>query len=147
MLPPTGLQFISLIVASLLIPPVLPVNAQQDTVTMTEEAVYSQQRPCATNCVGIIYFGVNTEYLLAGNLGCNLNPLVNSCFCRADLQAQATYYLETCISSACSGDTLDIASATSIYLANCTSNGYTTNAAIEASTTGTSHIFLITGAD
>jgi hypothetical protein len=105
------------------------------TVTITAAPAYSQQRPCARNCFVWVYVaGVNTILPLAGNLGCDLNTLENGCFCRSDLESQATSFLSDCVSSTCSGSTaVDIQTAQSIYLDYCSSNGYTLATATPAS--------------
>jgi hypothetical protein len=107
------------------------------TVTITDVPVYSSQRPCAQNCIEYTLYQY-TYLPLAGSLGCNLNPLENSCFCRTDLVPSGASILSNCISSGCSGNTNDIQSAESIYLNYCSSNGYSTVAAATATTTTSS---------
>jgi hypothetical protein len=94
-------------------------------VTITDAPAFTQQRPCATNCFQYVYANYH-GFPLAGALGCNLDPLENSCFCRTDLEGQATQYLKSCVSDSCSDNSNDIQTAQSVYLAYCSSNGYTT---------------------
>jgi hypothetical protein len=91
------------------------------TQSLYSEDLYKQQRSCAQCC----FEGcccVNDD-LVAGGLSCP-SPVLNSCYCRGDLQAAAVSYISSCVSSACSSDTVDIQSATSLYQAYCVSNGY-----------------------
>jgi hypothetical protein len=91
------------------------------TQSLYSEDLYKQQRSCAQCC----FEGcccINDD-LVAGGLSCP-SPVLNSCYCRGDLQAAAVSYISSCVSSACSSDTVDIQSATSLYQAYCVSNGY-----------------------
>src|SRR5277367_2791992 len=90
------------------------------TQSLYSEDLYKQQRSCAQSC--FVCCGVGND-AVANDLSCP-NPVLNSCYCRGDLQAVAVSYLSNCVSSSCSGDTVDIQSATSLYEAYCTSNGY-----------------------
>src|SRR5277367_1367325 len=92
------------------------------TQSLYSEDLYKQQRSCAQNCFysgGVYGDGDN----IAIDLSCP-SPILNSCYCRGDLQAVAVSYVSSCVSSACSSDTVDIHSATSLYQAYCVSNGY-----------------------
>src|SRR5579871_6862897 len=93
------------------------------TVTITDAPAFTQQRPCATICFEYIYVNYH-GFPLAGALGCSLNPVENDCFCRTDLEGHATQYLKSCVSDGCSNNFNDIQTAQSIYLAYCSSNGY-----------------------
>jgi hypothetical protein len=108
------------------------------TASIQNIPIFSSQRPCAQNCVWWDVTPINVEALLAGSLGCQLSPIENDCLCRTDLQPSATSYLQTCVSTACNGNTQDIQSAQSIYLSYCSSNGYLTASTTQhaASTAG-----------
>jgi hypothetical protein len=123
---PRFVYLVVYILAYTLFPPQLLVQGDA-TVTITAAPAYSQQRPCAQDCFVWVYVaGVNTIFQLAGNLGCDLNTLENGCFCRPDLESQATSFLSECVSASCTGNTaVDIQTAQSIYLDYCSNNGYT----------------------
>jgi hypothetical protein len=91
------------------------------TQSLYSEDLYKQQRSCAHCC--FVGCGEGSPDLIAIDLGCP-TPTLNSCYCRGDLQAVAVSTISSCVSSACSGDTVDIQSATSLYQAYCASNGY-----------------------
>jgi hypothetical protein len=93
------------------------------TQSLYSEDLYKQQRSCAQCCFKDCTFLSTGEDLIAGDLSCP-SPILNSCYCRGDLQAAAVSSVSSCVSSACSGDTVDIQSATSLYQAYCASNGY-----------------------
>jgi hypothetical protein len=88
------------------------------TQSLYSEDLFKQQRSCAQGCFGCCSDNV------AGDLSCP-EPVLNSCYCRSDLQPVAVSYISSCVSSACSSNTVDIQSATSLYQAYCVSNGYT----------------------
>ena len=91
------------------------------TQSLYSEDLYKQQRSCAQGCFVTCCNGYEDD--IANDLSCP-NPVLNSCYCRGDLQAVAVSYISSCVSSACSSDTVDIQSATSLYQAYCVSNGY-----------------------
>ena len=91
------------------------------TQSLYSEDLYKQQRSCAQGCFVTCCNGYSDN--IANDLSCP-NPVLNSCYCRGDLQAVAVSIISSCVSSACSSDTIDIQSATSLYQAYCTSNGY-----------------------
>jgi hypothetical protein len=88
------------------------------TQSLYSEDLYKQQRSCAQGCF-VGYYGDT----IGSDLSCP-SPILNSCYCRGDLQAVAVSIISSCVSSACSSDTIDVQSATSLYQAYCTSNGY-----------------------
>jgi hypothetical protein len=98
-------------------------TADGTTATLTESTAYASQRPCAKRC---FYYGSHGGAdLLAGEIGCALDPIENECICRSDLQQTADSFLRKCVSERCDANAIDISSAVSIYDAYCTSNGYT----------------------
>jgi protein involved in ribonucleotide reduction len=80
------------------------------TVSMASSNAFITQRPCARGCIMGASNGIN--------LGCG-NPLLNSCFCRADLQSSALYQVSSCVSVNCNGTTTDINNVISLYTAYC----------------------------
>jgi hypothetical protein len=86
------------------------LDAPQSIASISD---YGNQRLCAQAC-----FWNNVDNL-GGALNCPGVPAQNSCYCRADLQPVATTWLFSCVNSACK-NSVDIASATSIYEAYCT---------------------------
>ncbi|KAH8810876.1 hypothetical protein F5884DRAFT_897410 [Xylogone sp. PMI_703] len=94
------------------------------TVTLTDLPAYQSQRPCAIDC---FYYGFSSKGGpdgIAENIGCNVDPIMNECLCRPDLQAQADAYLSNCVRSKCDQNSLDVNSAVTIYDDYCTSAGY-----------------------
>ncbi|KAG7293484.1 hypothetical protein NEMBOFW57_003535 [Staphylotrichum longicolle] len=89
--------------------------ADAATVTVTDYPGFTGQRNCAQFC-GWNKYGAP--------FGCP-SPVVNGCFCRPDLMSSAARSIASCVSSSCQGNGIDIASATSIYSAYCSQNGYT----------------------
>lgn len=102
------------------------VNGQSDTVTIADFTSYSDLRPCAAqSCIEWEYAPNSFQYSLASAIGCNTKSAPeNNCFCRTDLINSGATWLSSCVSSLCSGDTNDVTSATSIYLAYCSQAGY-----------------------
>ena len=102
------------------------VNGQRDTVTIVDFTSYSDLRPCAAqSCIEWELESDIFRYYLASAIGCNTNSAPeNNCFCRTDLISSGAMWLSSCVSSSCSGDTNDVTSATSIYLAYCSQAGY-----------------------
>jgi hypothetical protein len=104
------------------------VNGQSDTVTIADFTSYSDLRPCAAQSCIEWKWAVGSlvlDYYLAAAIGCNTNSAPeNNCFCRTDLINSGATWLSSCVSSSCSGDTNDVTSATSIYLAYCSQAGY-----------------------
>jgi hypothetical protein len=70
---------------------------------------YADLRGCSKNCLADFC----CNYNLAGQLGCT----TNECFCGH--QSDGNVLLEQCINSECSGNSGDVASATSFYGAYC----------------------------
>lgn len=96
-------------------------HASSATVSLTDVPAYSSQRPCALGCFnGNLWPGPDS---LASAIDCP-SGYGNDCFCRADLQTSADSYLLSCAVKTCSGNTIDVDSATSIYDTYCTSAGY-----------------------
>jgi len=108
-------------------------KAAPTTVTLENAPAYASQRPCAQQCYGAVDDGPDN---LAYAIGCNDRDITNECLCRPDLQANADAYLHSCVSSECSEDPLDIASATSIYDAYCLGAGFSPAGSVATTTTG-----------
>jgi hypothetical protein len=70
---------------------------------------YADLRGCSKNCL----VDFCCSYNLAGQLGCT----TNECFCGH--QSDANVILQQCVKSECSGNSGDVASATSFYGAYC----------------------------
>jgi hypothetical protein len=112
------------------------------TVTLFSLPAYTSQRACAQLCFsGCIYCGIGPWTAgLMNAVGCDL-PFLDSCMCRTDLFSSAEGYLSTCVSSACSSDSVDINSALSIYGSYCAEvNSPATNAATTTPAGGSSSI-------
>jgi hypothetical protein len=90
------------------------------TVTLYSLPGYTSQRACAQLCFyGCNYCGEGPWTAgLIGAVGC-AQPFLDSCMCRTDLFPSASGYLSTCVSSACSSDSVDVNSALSIYGSYC----------------------------
>lgn len=95
------------------------------TVTLTDLPAYQSQRGCAIPCFHIGYGGAGGPDQLADQLDCSVSPIENDCFCRADLQDDADALIQSCVYEACSGNTIDVSSAVSIYDSYCTAAGFT----------------------
>jgi hypothetical protein len=101
------------------------------TVTLYSLPAYTSQRACAQLCFyGCIYCGIGPWTAgIRGAVGCDL-PFLDSCMCRTDLFSSASGYLSTCVSSACSSNSVDVNSALSIYGSYCAkANSPATNVA------------------
>jgi hypothetical protein len=111
-----------------------PAVDADGTVSITAAPDYILQRNCATSC---FYWtiGIETFANLASALSCNLSPLENLCFCRTDLQPSAASFLTRCVSSLCGSDSVDVDSATSVYLNYCSSDGVASAAATTTAST------------
>ncbi|KAF4160235.1 hypothetical protein CNMCM8927_002717 [Aspergillus lentulus] len=99
--------------------------ADGTTATLTESTAYASQRPCAKSC---FYWGSSTQGgadFLAERIGCEVDPILNECICRSDLQQTADSFLRKCVSDNCGANAIDVSSAVGIYDDYCTSNGYT----------------------
>lgn len=95
-----------------------PINAA--TQSLYDSETWRLQRSCAKDC-----FWWNNGDWLGGRLSCGI-PIQNACYCRADLQPSARSIISTCVSTWCGGSpTVDIASATSMYLSYCMQVGAT----------------------
>jgi len=94
------------------------VLADTLTVTITDSPNFLAQRRCA------IYCYVNGVDGVINPFGCPSSPLENACWCRDDLMSSAAGSVSTCVSQACSGNSEDVQSATSIYMSYCSQNGY-----------------------
>jgi hypothetical protein len=90
------------------------------TVTLYSLPGYTSQRACAQLCFyGCNYCGIGPWTAgLINAIGC-AQPFLDSCMCRTDLFPSASGYLSTCVSSACSSDSVDVNSALSIYGSYC----------------------------
>ena len=80
------------------------------TVSIASSNAFIIQRPCVWGCI----MGASN----GSDLGCG-GPLLNSCFCRADLQSSALYQVSSCVSVNCNGTTTDINNVISLYTAYC----------------------------
>jgi hypothetical protein len=97
------------------------------TVTITDAPAYQTQRSCAKYCFDM---GVDWgAYGVARQIDCDSQPIENDCFCRGDLQSEASKYIRSCVSSNCDQKTIDVDRAVGIYTDYCTSNGFTAAAA------------------
>jgi hypothetical protein len=88
---------------------------------------FKSLRSCALGCFN---GGIRDGYRVADELDCRKPGVVyvapdNDCFCRPDLQETAVRYLSDCASTSCSGNELDMSSATEVYKDYCSSAGYT----------------------
>ena len=86
------------------------------TVSITSSNAYATQPPCVQGCIMGASNGID--------VGCG-NPLLDSCFCHADLQSSAVYQVSSCVSVSCSGATTDINNAISLYTVYCSSDTLT----------------------
>jgi hypothetical protein len=89
------------------------VLADTLTVTISDYPGFLSQRKCAENC-----------FIYGYSFGCPTSPLENSCYCRRDLISSAAKSVSSCVSNACSGNSVDVQSATNIYIGYCSQNGY-----------------------
>ena len=91
-------------------------GVQKDpTVSIASSNAYATQRPCVQNCIIGASNGID--------VGCG-NPLLNSCFCRANLEQ-----VSACVSVNCNGATTDINNAISLYTLYCSSSALTASMA------------------
>jgi len=123
------------------IPFVLSASDTYETIRSLD--AYKSQRACGQACFYYLGAGAEPFDALGVTLGCT-QPVLDSCFCRTDVQGAGETYLSTCISSRCTGPgdvTNDIDMATSIYDSYCQAKGYTAdkNPASIAATTTTAH--------
>ncbi|KAI1304454.1 hypothetical protein F5Y03DRAFT_170219 [Xylaria venustula] len=109
----------------LIVIPLLFRLVAAESVTIARAPAYSSQRPCAQECFGGGIYTVAGA--LAYNIGCDYHNPQNECVCRPDLQNNADAYIQSCVDSECSANTLDVNSAVSIYDAYCTSAGFIRN--------------------
>jgi protein involved in ribonucleotide reduction len=104
---------------------VISSGAENDpTVSIASSNAYATQRPCVQGCI----MGANN----AIDVGCG-SPLLNSCFCRPDLQSSALYQVSSCARLNCHGATTDINNAISLYTAYCSSDTLTASMAATSS--------------
>jgi len=108
----------------------LPVVTSAPVVSITKLADFSTQPACVQNCM---YSGPpDGGSALARGISCGHGtPLWEECFCRKDLTTNAFDFLSTCIGKWCSGNTDDVAAATSLY------TGYCNKALVAAGATAT----------
>ena len=80
-------------------------------------SAYQSQRACAQGC----FYNIDiwTTNLIASVLSCT-QPCLESCCCRSDLQVIAEAYLSSCVSGACSANTIDVQGAVDVYEGYCT---------------------------
>lgn len=114
---------------TLLLIPALAHTIFAATVTLTNLPAYQSQRSCATRCFYSGFSSGGGPDRLANLLDCDVDPIENDCFCRADLQDDADALLQSCVYDACSKNTIDVTSAVSIYDSYCTAAGF--NRAVE----------------
>jgi hypothetical protein len=89
------------------------------TITIESLVAYSVQRACVQDCIwgGTPGGGPNIpEYLSCPQ------PFSDNCLCRTDLSASAINYLTSCVNSVCSGNTVDLSNAVSLYTGYCNSD-------------------------
>jgi hypothetical protein len=101
------------------IPFVLSASDTYETIRSLD--AYKSQRACGQACFYVLGAGAEPFDALGITLGCT-QPVLDSCFCRTDVQGAGETYLSTCISSRCTGPgdvTNDIDMATSIYDSYC----------------------------
>ena len=94
------------------------------TVSIASSNAFIIQRPCVRGCI----MGASN----GSDLGCG-SPLLNSCFCRADLQSSALYQVSSCVSVNCNGTTTDINNVISLYTAYCSTAMLVTTSAVATS--------------
>ncbi len=87
------------------------VVAQHTSIDFQHFGNYADLRACAKNCLAENCCNGN----LAGLLGCG----TNECLCGH--QSDGQDFLRTCVNSACTSNTGDLSSATSLYAAYCAS--------------------------
>lgn len=106
-----------------------------DLLSISDEDSYAAMRTCVQGC----YFNGNRRDQIGSLLDCpqpTSRVADNACFCRADLQAQATSYLEDCIATRCPvPNDVDVTSGVALYTDYCTSNGFEVADAIVTTTT------------
>ena len=116
----------------------LPILSQVTaTVSIYNNTAFTDQRRCAIDCV---LCGGGTYDCLGSTLSCN-SPLLNSCYCRSDLQAAAVSYIASCVNSACS-NTIDVANAVGVYTSYCATADQTSS--VIAATTSRPPTTLVT---
>ena len=81
------------------------------SMTITASPDFSTQRPCLKYCL-------KGSWDIGWYIGCD-SPLVDSCFCREDLQSSAIYYISSCVTSACESNTVDVSIGVSLYSSYC----------------------------
>src|SRR5438876_3599751 len=91
--------FESCIILLLLFP--VSLDAIGSVVSIVSATDFAQQRPCVTDCLYGDRYGSLPVVLKCGS------PLLDSCYCRSDLQSTATPWLSSCASRGCSGETID----------------------------------------
>lgn len=106
---------------------------------------FQRQRQCAFPCFGYSVVGDPLD-VLATRISCPTGPVQNDCFCRPDLQQDANRHISSCINARCSKNALDISVATKLYDDYCTSNGYTGEAQVKATSTAGALTITITAA-
>jgi hypothetical protein len=86
------------------------------TVSLAQLTAYSIQRYCVQEC---IWLGpTDGEAPLPAHLSCPL-PYSNNCLCRTDLNAPASSFLTSYVDKWCSGNTVDLSNAVSLYTGYC----------------------------
>ncbi len=133
----TTISIFSLILLLLCIPSSQATDGPQ---TITKADGYGRQRPCAAFCFES-YDGPCLVDRIGAALGCDYpgcSPVLESCYCRPDLQSIAYSFLSDCITSSCipaGAVTLDLQSASNIYSGYCSAAGYTSMLPPPTSTT------------
>lgn len=110
-----------------LFPVLIGVALCDGPVTIDQADGFDDMRECAHRCFEGFH---DVGYPIAKELSCPTFKVQNDCFCKSDLQADATSYISSCVKAGCSSNTNDIASATKMYEDYCTSNGYTGKAQV-----------------
>jgi hypothetical protein len=119
-------------------------TAQDGPQTVESIDQYSSLRECGQYCFWVPKAGGEwVDGVGVSALGCKMQGfnkgVLDSCFCRTDVQYLGQTYLSTCVSSNCKtvgGNTNDISGAVSLYEEYCEKKGYTAApASVSASTT------------
>jgi hypothetical protein len=97
----------------------LTLTSADGTISLTQFSTFSIQRECVQGCLFEGPAGGNEP--LPGYLNCN-QPWSDSCYCRTDLAITASSFLNSCANKFCTGNTVDINNAESIYEAYCANN-------------------------
>ena len=107
---PLLLSFLSL---TTLIPTTIATLTPDRRLALTTSTAYLIQRTCVQEC---IWNNGYRDLLVA--LTCSY-PGLDGCLCRTDLLPSATSFLSSCANSGCTGNTVDISVAVSLWTQYC----------------------------